>query len=233
VGTVKRIVCLANSRKPGGRCVAGKELSPTGQSAGWIRPVGARDHGEVWLSERQYADGSDPSVLDIMDVPVVEHRPRNYQQENWLIDTTRRWAKVGEIGWGDAVALLDPVDRLWICGHHTGSGRNDKIPGELANSVDSSLRLIRVSDLALQVFTDGEAFGYPRRRVQGRFSHAGTQYWLSVTDPRYEEVYKPKPDGSYKIGECLLTISISEPFDKQQASYKLIAAIVAKGGLGI
>ena len=39
--TVKRIVCLANSRMPGGNCVAGKEVLVGGKIGGWIRPVGA------------------------------------------------------------------------------------------------------------------------------------------------------------------------------------------------
>jgi len=38
MATVKRIVCLANSRKPNGRCVAGVELSG-GRPVAWIRPV--------------------------------------------------------------------------------------------------------------------------------------------------------------------------------------------------
>ena len=46
--TVKRIVCLANSRKRGGRCVAGKELLADGRAGGWIRPVSAaRKRGSV------------------------------------------------------------------------------------------------------------------------------------------------------------------------------------------
>ena len=35
---VKRITCLAFSRMPGGRCVAGKELRPLGLPGPWIRP---------------------------------------------------------------------------------------------------------------------------------------------------------------------------------------------------
>ena len=72
--SVKRIVCLANSRKLSGRCIAGREFD--GRRAGdWVRPVSDSEHEEVSQRERQYEDGSDPKVLDIIDVPLVEARP--------------------------------------------------------------------------------------------------------------------------------------------------------------
>jgi len=46
MATVKRLVCLANSRKLSGRCVAGRELSG-GRPIGWVRPVSARENEEV------------------------------------------------------------------------------------------------------------------------------------------------------------------------------------------
>lgn len=97
---VKRIVCLANSRKLQGRCVAGIELVG-GERRGWIRPVSAREHEEVSEYERQYPDGSDPRPLDIIDVPLLEPRARGYQQENWLIDPDSYWERIGKASWRD------------------------------------------------------------------------------------------------------------------------------------
>ena len=70
----------------------------------------------------------------------------------------------------------------------------------------------------------GEAFGIPKRRVQGRFVHAGREYALWITDPMYEKRYLAKLDGRYRIGECHLTISLGELY--QGAFYKLVAAII-------
>ena len=95
---VKRVVCLANSRKLNGRCVAGREWTD-GRAGGWIRPVSNREYQEVSEYERQYEDGSDPCVLDIVDVPVLEPRPADHQTENWLLDPEYYWVKLGRLSW--------------------------------------------------------------------------------------------------------------------------------------
>lgn len=71
---VKRIVCLANSRKLSGRCVAGKELSSERAST-WIRPISRRPSEELSLNERKYEDGSDPQLLDIIDITLFTANP--------------------------------------------------------------------------------------------------------------------------------------------------------------
>ena len=220
---VKRIVCLANFRKLHGRCVAGREWID-GRAGRWIRPVSDREHQEVSEYERQYEDGSDPRILDVIDVPMLEARPRSFQSENWLLDPEYYWEKTGRVSWFDLPALADRVAPLWIDGHSTYHGLNDKIPLELANSVRDSLRLVHVDRLKLSVFRPGEAFGNMKRRVQGHFVHAGRRYALWVTDPVYERQYLAKLDGDYQIGECFLTVSLGEEYGG--AIYKLVAAVV-------
>ena len=88
--STKRLLCLANSRKLHDRCVAGKEWNGT-EAGNWVRPISARDGGAVSERERRYEDGSDPQVLDVMDVPVLQRRSEDYQTENWLLDPKRRW----------------------------------------------------------------------------------------------------------------------------------------------
>ena len=220
---LKRIVCLANSRKLHGRCVAGREWNER-RAGSWIRPVSARELGEVSEYERQYEDGSDPQVLDVMDVPVLEARPVGCQTENWLLDPKRYWEKVGRLSWLELPLLADTDASLWVDGHSTYNGVHDKIPIETAQRLENSLRLIRVDKLELSVFKPGEAFGNMKRRVQGRFMHAGKRYGLWVTDPTYERRYLAKLDGNYRIGECYLTVSLGEPYGG--ACYKLIASII-------
>ncbi len=228
MAVVKRLLCLANSRKLNGRCVAGIELAGE-QRLGWVRPVSAREHEEVSEYERQYEDGSDPRVLDVMDVPLLEARPKGYQQENWLLDPDHYWQRVVRAGWGDLVRLADPVAPLWIDGDSTCNGRNDRIQLERAAGLTSSLRALAVARLTLSVFKPGEAFGNPKRRVQARFVHHRSNYWLWVTDPGYEREYLLKADGDYELGECYLTVSLGEAH--KGACYKLVAAIVERARL--
>lgn len=219
---VKRIICLANSRKLNGRCVAGKE---SGEGGGWIRPISAREQQEVSEYERQYVDGGDPQVLDVIDVPLIESRATGYQQENWLLDPRQDWTKIAKANWTDLADIEDatPVD-LWINGTSSYAGRNDRIALSAAAALKSSLRLIRVQEIELHVIRPGEAFGNNKRRVQGRFCFRGNDYWLWVTDPSVERAYLAKADGRYELGERYLTISLGEPF--QDHCYKLIAAII-------
>jgi hypothetical protein len=118
------------------------------------------------------------------------------------------------------------VAPLWIDGNSTYNGRNDRIALAEAGGLNSSLRLVRADRLTLSVFKPGEAFGNPKRRVQGRFVHHGTEYHLWVTDPGYEREYLLKPDGDYELGESFLTVSLGEPHDG--ACYKLVAAIMER-----
>lgn len=221
----KQMICLANSRKLSGRCVAGRELVD-GVLAGWIRPVSDRLHQEVSEYERQYQDGSDPAVLDVIDVPLLRSAPNSFQRENWILDPEYYWTKVGEVSVDDLSSMVDGDTPLWIDGYSTYNGANDKIPLDLAEQLTSSLALVRAPSVELRVFAPGEAFGNSKRRVQARFSLSGTHYALWVTDPVYERRYLAEDNGTYGLGECYLTLSIGEPYNGE--TFKLVATIVER-----
>ena len=194
--------------------------------AGWIRPVSTREHQEVCEYERQYQDGSDPRVLDIIDIPLLEHQPADYQQENWILDPQYYWIRVGAFDWGDLHKIAETEGILWRNGNSTLSGINDRIPIEQASAETSSLKLVHVERLRLQVFAPGQAFGNSKRRVQAHFQYAGREYGLWITDPRIEREYLAQEDGDYQFGECYLTVSLGEPYDNY--CYKLVAAVLGK-----
>lgn len=120
-------------------------------------------------------------------------------------------------------ALCDGVDQLWINGYHSRTGRNDRMPLDLASgTLSSSLLFLRVEQLGIRVEEDLR--GLPR--VRAWFSYQGERYGLAVTDPLAEQRYISRRQGDYPVEGCrsFLTVSISEPFDG--FCYKLAAAVI-------
>lgn len=225
MSVTKRILCLANSRKLQGRCVAGREL--VNDSPGlWIRPVSDRPSEEVSEEERRYEDGSDPKVLDVIDIRLIGERPKDYQQENWLLDPLSYWVKKSTMSWSDLSDFADERGPLWINERSSYVGLNDRIPLDEARKLTSSLTLVYVEKMELRVFAPGEAFGNAKRRVQAKFSFDGADYWHWVTDPIIEREYLARADGTYTLKQCFLTISIGEPY--QDFCYKLVATVIRR-----
>lgn len=226
----KRILCFANSKKMSGRCIAGREVSAQGPGP-WVRPISNRPTEEVTEYERQYQDGSDPRVLDLIDVPVICHHPHACQSENWLIDANEYWVRSGQARWHHLQEFTENPATLWHNGHSTYHGLNDEIPRDMADALPNSLHLIHVGDLELHVFAPGAAFGNPKRRVQGAFQHRGVNYKLWVTDPLIEREYLRQDSGTYTLGESMLCLSLGEPYQKNEVAwcrYKLVAGIIQK-----
>ncbi|MBN1299548.1 MAG: DUF4338 domain-containing protein [Actinobacteria bacterium] len=70
----KEIICLANSRKISGRCIAGKDL----ESFSWIRPISERDTHEISEEDRRYQNGEMPQLLDIIKINfMTDFKPLN------------------------------------------------------------------------------------------------------------------------------------------------------------
>jgi hypothetical protein len=225
MSSVKRIICLANSRKYAGRCVAGKEVLPNG-AGGWVRPVSARPTGEVSEEERRYENGKDPRVYDIIDVPILKANPHLYQSENHLIDADVYWGKIGTISWEDLKELIDPPAALWVNGDSSYNGINDRVSLELASMLDHSLVLIEPQNLTIHVQLEGEGFPNPRRKVRADFNHHDTHYRLTVTDPVAERAFLDRPNGVYPLQNAYLCVSLGEEY--KGSCYKLVATILSK-----
>jgi hypothetical protein len=222
---IKRIICLANSRKYLGRCVAGKEVLTDGLGS-WIRPVSARHSGEVSEEERRYENGRDPSVYDIIDIPLLKARPHLYQSENHLIDADKYWKKTGTISWEELKDLVDPSAPLWVNDDSSYNGINDRVSMEVASHLDHSLVLIDPQNLTIQVQLEGEGFPHPKRKVRADFTHHGAHYRLAVTDPVAERAFLARPNGVYPLHDAYLCISLGEEY--QGSCYKLVATILSK-----
>jgi hypothetical protein len=219
----KEFICLANSRKLRGKCVAGKiiEKAKVGQ---WIRPVSVRDTGELSDRDRRYQDGSDPRIFDIIRAPFVEKQTHKYQSENYVIDDTIYWARVGRASPAQIKASLDVVSGpLWLNKSSSYNGVNDRVLEDEAGG-DGSLKFVTVDDLVIKVAVEGAEFNNARTKVRASFNLTGAHYLLPITDPVMTEKYGGGGEGSYDIGKAFLCISLGEPYSGY--AYKLVAAVV-------
>ena len=224
---IKRLAILANSRKNSGRCVAGVSLDDHDYGQ-WIRPVSLRPGESLNESERFYVDNTDPKVLDIVDVPLVRAHPHSCQTENWLISTRKRWYKRGELSWRDAFDFIDKPKSIWMNGYSTRDGVNDEIPTEHAKNLKSSIGLIHAPSLEIHKIKN---YTGDKTRIYASFFVNNVPYKLPVTDLEVENYFLKCDLGVYKVEECLMTISLGEPFIKNNGAscqYKLVAAIMTK-----
>ena len=214
----KKIICLANSKKMSGRCIAGKEMV-NGQYGQWIRPVSDRKEGEISEEEQMFADGSYPQILDIISINLLKPLVHKYQTENHLIDNKVHWEKQDTEIWDNLEQIKDEPAKLWINGHSSPNGENDRIPEDEASKLKTSLFLIYVQSMKIHVYTD-----FYKRKMRASFTYNKHKYNFSITDPKVESYFFKKQDGKYQMNNLYLCISISEPF--KDYCYKLVASMV-------
>ena len=113
-------------------------------------------------------------LLDILDIPLLEPCPKDYQQENWLLDPEFYWEKVSRLSWEKLESFSEPRGSLWLNGFHTSNGTNDQIPLRQAATQTSSLKLIHVDEIRLRVFAPSQTFGTQRGAYKPDFTSAAT-----------------------------------------------------------
>ena len=229
---VKTIVCLAHSYKaPHGRCVAGKALlgesCGSGSCGSWIRPVSAREHGELSEVECRYQGGQASQLLDVIDIPILKEKPLRHQTENQEIDRGV-WVKSGVFAWTSLREVLDRPPSLWINNESTGAGANDRMTQEEAARVNNSLYLIEPEDFVIEIGTN---FRTAKRTVRGGFVYNRAYYSLSVTDPIVLQAFAAKGLGSYRLRDVFLCISLTQPFEYDEKCYKLVAGVLSERSL--
>jgi hypothetical protein len=210
------LVCFANSRKNPGRCVAGK-LVDGARVGDWVRPVSGLEHGAI------KDDGQNPKLLEIVSIRMQQPAPQGNQRENWRIVDDARWDSHGEIRRLRLPEFLDDVEGpLWVNGHSSQFGENDRIPEEVAKTLKSSLVLIQPKNLGVRIVTEFHG----RRRVRALFTLNGHSYTLSVTDPQQEMFFLTQTQDSFDLSglNIFICVSIGEAYEGY--CYKLAASII-------
>jgi len=224
---LKEIVCLANSRKNSGRCIAGKEINDNLVGSG-IRPVSSRETEEISDRERQFKNMRFPTVLDIIRIPFKKHSPTSFQNENYLIHNNYYWEGVGRFDLGNLPEICGQPTTLWGRDNSSYYGSCDRVPEDSTNKINSSLYLITPNTLEVLVRLEGEEFNNPQRKVRARFSYGGIDYTLPVTDPIIKNSYLAKDNDTYVIqrpyNRMFMCVSIGLPHEGY--CYKFVASII-------
>jgi hypothetical protein len=218
----QRIVCLASSWKHAGRCIAGKEVLPSGYGQ-WVRPVNARPKAGISDEERRCADGSLAVPLDILDISCEQPVPELHQVENHRIEPGVSWVKAGQLSASGLEALLDQPEQLWPNGSSSGHGLNDRVSATVAAELNGSLALIAPEDPFVLVLDEGDASA----RVRMEFVYRGVPYNFAVTDPSAMRAFRQKPRGRYPLAPSWLCVSLGERYEDGYC-YKLAAAVHGK-----
>jgi hypothetical protein len=215
----KTIVCLANSRKTSGRCIVGKEIVDR-RIGQWIRPVSDRESREVSESERQYSNGTDPRLLDIIGIWFEQPIPICHQTENHIIDPECYWEKIGTFSWQDIPKLLDHRLKANPITEDFMSIFDDE------PTIKDSVYLIKVENVTILVGPKAPEYS-SKRNVRARFDYRGESYLIDVTDPYIERIYLAKSNGEYVLSSPYLCVSLGEIFT-DGFCYKFVAAILTE-----
>ena len=222
------IICLANSRKRQGRCLAGLRTD----GGGWVRLIGGGDGGALSAAEYRLPDGSEPKLLDVLQIGCAGTKPECHQPENQRIDRTR-WqlsARPASLSVQTLLQTSQTKGPLLL-----GNFGDKRDYGQIIlKPADASLVLIAPDDLLWQIKTSQRG----NRQTKAEFRLTRTPYCLSVTDPVWAQrlahlpvgVYSREAAGITASDRVLFTISLSEPFEWNNHCYKLVAGVIVLPG---
>ncbi len=207
------IIILANSIRPGGRCVAG--ICPdTGE---WIRPVPNNPSRAI----PNIPSISRINLLDIVEIPFTGDQPDPpdpYQRENWFVDSWD-WDVISRCAVEDALALAENSDLVL---HTYGDHIEPSYLNSLPSSKWKSLQFIKANVEFVQDSWD-------RNRWCAHFKdNQDNMHSMKITDTDFCTKLTRGEEVSQK---CLLTVSLAGPWAPPDGSqpkrcYKLVAGVI-------
>ena len=215
----KYFICLANSYKHGGRCIAGVEVVP--QSNGrldivrhddgrprWIRPVSMSANGEI---PNHLAESF--KIFSLVKLSDVEPCPDKAHSED--VHCSRM-----EICPFELSLNTDFLDQLIDTRHQAiFYYRGKAIPATIIDRLDYSLMLIHPEHACAYCDEERESSKY-----RMKFTYYGTNYDFPITDPVFLEQFKKKPDSYSDLNGAYLVISLGLEFEGFH--FKLVATVV-------
>lgn len=222
----KYFICLANSYKHGGRCIAGIEVVP--QSDGslgivrhddgrprWIRPVSMSANGEI---PNHLAESF--KIFSLVKLTDVEPCPDNAHTED--VHCTRM-----EICPFELSPTKDFLNQLIDTQHKAVFYfRGKSIPTTIIDRLDYSLMLIH-PDNACAYCDEGRE----NSKYRMKFTYNGSNYDFPITDPVFLEQFKKSPDSYADLDGVYLVLSLGIAFEGFH--YKLVATVLIPNDLDV
>ena len=222
----KYFICLANSYKHGGRCIAGIEVVL--QSDGslgivrhddgrprWIRPVSMSANGEI---PNHLAESF--KIFSLVKLTDVEPCPDNAHTED--VHCTRM-----EICPFELSPTKDFLNQLIDTQHQAVFYfRGKSIPTTIIDRLDYSLMLIH-PDNACAYCDEGRE----NSKYRMKFTYNGSNYDFPITDPVFLEQFKKSPNSYADLDGVYLVLSLGIAFEGFH--YKLVATVLIPNDLDV
>lgn len=214
----KYFICLANSYKHGGRCIAGVEVSPwpdgrmdivrhnDGRPC-WIRPVSMAENGEIPM---QLAQGV--KLLSLVRLTDVVPCPHKAHAEDVHCSRMECCSNDNEFKDDFMSQLIDPVHQAVFY------FRGKAIPAKMIDRLNYSLMFIRPEKAGAYIDEERE-----KSKYRMKFTYFGSNYDFPITDPYFLETFKKNPERYSDLKGVYLTLSLGLEFEGFH--FKLVAGV--------
>lgn len=214
----KHFICLANSYKRGGRCIAGIEVSIDNDqwavlcrsdgSPCWIRPIDRNtEYGEITEGDARFIP-----MFSVVKLTNVEPCPHQAHSEDVF------FSQMSPVG------MIHPSDEVL-------RSFEDKAHQEIFYSTDLGIspEVYAQGDYSLMLIHPGrfhfvEDPTKNRAKYRMTFLFHGVSYDFSVTDPTFYDLIAQHPDTIETLNDLYLTLSIGLEYEGRH--HKLIAGVI-------
>lgn len=208
------LICLANSYKNHGRCVAG--IDP--QSGQWVRPFSPSLDGAIPV-DNPLIDVDKIQLLDLVEIPLNSQETRGYERENQGYYPAR-WQVVGK---AKMTELLKYRERQLLYPQFSCFISFDDLKAQKRlNGKLRTLQLIEVKSFRAY----RNSWGKYRGKIEDQ-SYGIGDCELSITDPFLRDKLAQNQSVSR---HCLLCMSLGQPWQAEPGMesrcYRLIAGVI-------
>lgn len=215
----KYFICLANSYKHGGRCIAGIEITfdangkpfiahhPDGRPV-WIRPVSDTPDEAIPTEIAQNIKMF--SVIKLTDVVPC---PKKAHVED--VRYSQMECRHGSFTPNNQLLQLCLDKKHQNIFYYQGKA----VSAQMVERLDYSLMLIKPDEAEAYIDESRE-----KSKYRMRFSYYGMHHDFSITDPVFLEAFRANPELSTDLKDVYLALSLGMEFEGFH--FKLVAAVI-------